>query len=323
MTLQGVESLPQETAIMSARIVLLLAVLSVVAAPALAQQQTPELPTPVPAPSASDPLHELRTADGNKYIGRVISEEDGRLTFETITGVRMEVNRAFVRLRPAQGRLVDGEFWATDKHTTRLFFAPTGRSIPAGEGYVGMFWVLPFVGFGATDNITLAGGLPPVGDLSSTPVWLAPKVRVMNRPDRQASAGVFAIHIPGDDCTPMPDGSCRRSDDGGWFGIGYGIATFGNDDSALHVGAGVTFGSGDAPNGRVPVMVGGEHRIGKRTKLLTENWLIPGEGSALSLGWRRIGERWTWDYGWMMLLGGEGDLPYIPIISFSYGFGGR
>jgi hypothetical protein len=270
-------------------------------------------------------LYELRTADGNVYIGRIISEEDGRLIFETITGIRMDVNAAFVRLRPARGRLVDGEFWATDRHTSRLFFAPTGRPVAAGDGYVGFFWVIPFVGYGASDNLTLAGGVPPVGDLSQTPVWLAPKVRVLNLPGTQASAGVFALHVPGDDCASWSaTGGCIRGESS-WAGVAYGIGTWGDDDVAVHAGAGITFGSGEFGGGLVPVMIGGERRIGRRTKLLTENWFIPGEGAAASAGWRRIGDRWTWDFGWMFVFGtgaNEG-LPYFPIVSFAYGFGGR
>jgi hypothetical protein len=281
-------------------------------------------PLAAQAGAGADPpaLYELRTADGNVYIGRIISEEDGRITFETITGLRLEVNAAFVRLRPARGRIVDGQFWATDRHTSRLFFTPTARTIPSGEGYVGFFWVIPFVGYGATDNVSLAGGVPPFGDLSESPIWLAPKVRVVNTPQMQASTGVFAVRMPGDSCASYgPGGNCI-ADEGGWSGIVYGVGTFGDDDVAFHAGAGVTFGSGDT---LTPVMLGGERRVGQRTKLLTENWFIPGEGAAVSAGWRRIGERWTWDFGWMFLFGTGDDVgtPYFPIVSFAYGFGGR
>jgi hypothetical protein len=282
------------------------------------------LPCSSQSPASPDSLYQLRTADGNTFIGRVVSEAEGRIVFETITGTRLELNRAFVRLRPARGRLVDGEFWDTDRHTSRLFFAPTGRTLPAGEGYVGLFLVLPFVGYGATDDLTLAGGIPPAGDFTTSPFWVAPKIRVLNQPGRQASAGVFAIHVPRGGCRRDVDGSCLPDpDEGGWLGITYGVATFGDDDNAIHAGAGVTFGTGDVEAGRFPIMVGGERRVGRRSKLLSENWLIPGQGGAASVGVRRIGERWTWDFGWMFLFGGDDDLPYFPIISFSYGFGGR
>ncbi|HUF49515.1 MAG TPA: hypothetical protein VMN60_01695 [Longimicrobiales bacterium] len=280
-------------------------------------------PAAAQLPPAVESLFELRTADGNKFIGRVISETEGLIVFESITGTRLELNRAFVRLRPARGRLVDGEFWEADRHTSRLFFAPTGRTLAAGEGYIGLFLILPFIGYGATDNLTLAGGIPPAGDFASSPVWLAPKFRVLNQPERQVSAGLFAIHLPRTGCADF-EVDCE-DEEGGWVGITYGIATFGSDDAAIHAGGGVTFATGDVDAGKIPLMVGGERRVGRRTKLLTENWLIPGEGGAASVGLRRIGERWTWDFGWMFLFGGESgdDVPYFPVISFSYGFGGR
>jgi len=146
-----------------------------------------------------DSILELRVGDGARTYGRVVEVTDDRLVFETITGVRMEVNRAFVRLRAARGRIVDGEFWPEDRHTTRPFFAPTGRTLRAGDGYAGDFFILPFVGYGASDDLTLAGGMPLIGEAGSTPVWIAPKLRIHDTPHSQISTGVFAIHLPGEE----------------------------------------------------------------------------------------------------------------------------
>ncbi|CAN5824595.1 hypothetical protein BH23GEM6_BH23GEM6_25990 [soil metagenome] len=62
--------------------------------------------------------------------------------------------------------------------------------------------------------------------------------------------------------------------------------------------------------------------MNRRNKLITENWYFPGEGAAISGGVRMMGERWTTDLGLAALLGVE-DVPYFPVVSFSYNFGGR
>lgn len=274
---------------------------------------------------SGDTLYELRLPDGDKHIGRIEAQQGDSVMFQTLGGVRLQVHRQMVRLRLARGRIVDGEFWREDRNLTRLFFAPTGRVLESGHGYAGLFWFLPFVGAGITDNLTMAGGVPLVGDLSETPVWLAPKLRIVNRTRTQGSVGVIAVRTPGTEntfCDPLGPGCTTTTEDASWFGIAYGIATLGDNDNALHLGAGVAFGEDvDADFSRFPLMIGGERRTGRRWKVITENWLLPGEGGAASLGMRRVGEHWTWDFGLMALFGGDDSVPYFPIVSFSYSWG--
>lgn len=276
--------------------------------------------------AAGDSIYELRIGDGSRTVGRILEVRDEQIVFETIAGVRMEVNRAFARLTPARGRIVDGEFWPEDKHTTRLFFAPTGRTLRAGEAYAGLFFFLPFVGYGATDDVTLAGGMPLIGSVESVPVWIAPKLRVYNTPTAQVSTGIFAVHLPGWN-SEYDHATSRHRKSSRFVGIAYGVGTFGDLDNALHLGTGFTFGGDD--EAEVPIMVGGEFRVSRRHKFVSENWLFPVTGyGALSGGIRFMGDRWTTDLGLMALLGGASDwggeeIPYFPIVSFSYAFGGR
>ncbi len=281
-------------------------------APALAQQDT------LRVTQSPDSLQELRLGDGTRHVGHVVELTPDRLVFETIAGVRIEANRTYSRVTPVRGRIVEGEFWPEDRNATRLFFAPTGRSLRAGEGYAGLYIFLPFVAVGATDEITLAGGIPPVGSLETMPVWIAPKLRVLNLPTAQVSAGFFAIHLPGTRWDNEA-GTSRSSSE--IAGIAYGVGTFGDADRAIHAGAGVTFGSVDGL-GSTPVMLGGEMRMSRRNKLISENWFLPGEGGVISGGVRMMGDRWTTDLGLAALVG-DSDLPYFPIVSFSYNFGRR
>ncbi|CAN5458601.1 hypothetical protein BH24GEM3_BH24GEM3_20900 [soil metagenome] len=286
------------------RIVLLSLLLAwgVASAPTPLAAQTPA------ALAVSDTLYEIRLADGSTYIGQVVEAQGDQITLQSTAGVRITFNRAQIaRVRPARGRVVEGEFWREDTNKTRLFFAPTGRTLEAGEGYAGLFFVLPFVSYGVTDWVTLSGGLPLIGSFDEgVPFfYLAPKVRVLSMPNTQVSTGVLAF-FGGEDVG----------------GIAYGVGTFGNADRAFTAGGGVPFLAGETADEFV-VMLGGEYRTGRRSKLLTENWFIPGEsGALLTGGIRLIGERWTTDLGIAAAVA-DGEGFYFPIVSFAYTFGGR
>lgn len=282
---------------------LLLLAATAALAPATAAAQVPE------RSAASDTLVEVRLAGGSTLFGRVVEERGDALVFETLSGERLEAPRQSVRVRPARGRIVRGELWHEDPGGTRLFLAPTARTLRQGAAYAGATWILPSAGYGATDDLTLAAGLPGV---------VAAKVRGLDRPRVQLAAGAstfrwLAAREPG----------CVRNCDAPpvvWHGIVYGVGTFGGGDDALHAGTGVHWGDGGT---EVPVMLGGERRISRRLKLLTENWIIPGRSGAASAGVRRVGDRWALDYGVAAAFrpGGRA-VQLAPVLSYSCAFGG-
>ena len=70
-------------------------------------------------------------------------------------------------------------------------------------------------------------------------------------------------------------------------------------------------------------MIGGETRTGRRIKLITENYFLPGEdGLLFSVGLRFIGERFSTDLGVAGFVGGGGGGCCLPLIDFSYALGG-
>jgi hypothetical protein len=282
---------------------LALATLGPLAAPTPAGAQV----TPLTL-SVSDTIFAVRLVDGATYIGRIVEADGERLTLQNPAGVRVQFARAQIQnVRVARGRIEGGEFWREDAHKTRLFFAPTGRTLNAGDGYLGLFYILPFVSYGLTDMVTISGGLPLIGsfDEGIPAFYLAPKVRVVGTENTQVSAGVLAF-FSGDETA----------------GIGYGVGTFGDSDRAVSVGAGIPFAGGETAD-RFVAMVGGEYRTGRRTKLLTENWFVPGEqGALLTGGVRLMGERWTTDLGLALAMDGSSGF-YFPMVSFAYAFGGR
>lgn len=285
-------------------------------------------PVVAPAPLAAqvnvqvqpgDTLQELRMVDGSTLIGRVVAVEGERIVFATTSGLRVELTQDQIRsLRPARGRMVDGEFWFEDPNQTRLLvISPTGRTLPKGEGYLSAFWLFfPFVGYGVTDNFTIAAGTPLLPEVIGRVSYLAPKVRIVEREKLDVALGALAFFA-------------TQELDEGSVGILYGVGTFGDPDHSLTAGAGWGYAwGGDDPwiSSDPLIVVAGEHRVGRRVKLLTENFFVPGEsGALLTGGLRFFGERLSVDFGIAVAAGldDEDGTPWVPLLNFVYNFGGN
>lgn len=270
---------------------------------------SPQQGSPQPAIAIAVPAEgvtqQLELKDGTRAIGRVESIDGERFTFRTISGVSMDVERSMVQaIGPVTGHVVGGEFWPADANPTRLFFAPTGRSLKRGESYFGVYEILlPFVQYGITDRISIGGGMPLVLGSSDLPVWVTPKMQVYKATSTEVSLGVLHFFNVGD----------------ANLGIAYGVVTQGSADSALTVGLGYAYVRADEEGGGAPVvMLGGEHRVARRLKLVTENYFFD-EGGLISGGVRFLGERLSVDLGLVAPIG-VGEFVAVPIINFVWKF---
>lgn len=258
-----------------------------------------------PAQEASEAAHELKLRDGSRLYGSLEHEDEETISFRTITGTVVTAPRAdIVSLERVAGILRDGEFLLEDPNRTRLFFGPTGRALPKGQVYFGTFQILlPWVQVGVTDRFSIGGGTPLVFgfDESERPFWITPRFQVLDRGNLHAGAG--AIHLAGFS--------------GNSAGIAYGVMSTGSSISSLTVGAGLAYTSeGD----RAPVvMVGGDQRLRRNLKLITENYIWQGGGGIISGGVRFIGDRLSADVGLGIPLTGT-ELVAFPIVNFVYVF---
>ena len=273
-------------------------------APALAAQA--QTTTPVaPAQAGEVELYELVLKDGSRLFGTIERQDDQQVVFRTQSGATITAPRLdIVSLRVVKGRLEQGEFVRTDLHRSRLFFAPTGRSLEKGQVSVGVFqFIAPFVQVGVTDNFSIGGGTPLIFGIEDfdRPFWVTPKLRVFNRGMVQASVGVLHVF---------------DTSEGDSAGIAYGVGTFGTSDHAVTVGAGLAY-SGDSRGGIV--MVGGERRVHRSLKLITENYVWKNGDGILSGGVRFIGERLSADLALAVPIG-VGDLFAFPVVNFVYVF---
>jgi hypothetical protein len=262
--------------------------------------------------AVTDTLWEVRLTNGESYVGQVVEATADSIVLRTVTGTRIQFSRAQVaRARVARGTVRSGSFWAEDPNTTRLFFSPTARTLPQGGGYFGVYELfIPFVTYGITDWLLIAGGSPfylgLTGDFD-VPFYAGPKIRLLDTGEVSASIGSLTVLLPeeGDDEITS---------------VVYGVGTWGGSDDALSFGAGWGYVDGELTE-KPLLMLGGEARVGRFTKLMTENMYVPGEeGIIVSGGLRLFGERLSADVGvvgWV----GEGGGCCLPIVNFVYNFG--
>ena len=267
----------------------------------LLASSTPQSLQPVAIELATgNVIQELELNDGSRLIGRVESAGGGRFVFRTTSGAEMTVDVATVRsLKPFTGRIVKGELWSEDPNPTRLFFAPTGRSLKKGEAYFGVYEiVMPFVQVGITDSISMGAGTPLIFGEFERPFWVTPKVKLLEGRSTAVSAGVMHFFN-------IDDAS---------VGIAYGVVTQGSKDNAVTVGLGYSYArSDDEDAGSGVLMLGGERRVSRRVKLVTENYLFKGGGFA-SGGLRFFGEKLSADFGLVAPLFGD-DTVVFPMIN--------
>jgi hypothetical protein len=282
----------------------------------VAQDSTQRVASDSTKTIARDTVVEIRLRDGSVLYGRVLMQDSVQIVLRTLSGAEVNVKREIITsLRMARGRMVDDAYWAEDPNSTRLFFTSTGRSLGKGEGYVSTYFLFfPFVAYGVSDRFTIAGGTPIIPGIFGRAFYLAPKFTIVE--SERASYAIGALSF-----------SLTEKIANGTVGLLYGVGTWGDRDNAITAGAGWGYqsGSGNSSVSNAPVVVlGGEARVSRRLKVVTENWVFTGSrdrGGIFSGGFRFIGDRLSSDFG---VIGGAGagDVACcIPMVNFVWNFG--
>jgi hypothetical protein len=264
---------------------------------------------------AGEPTFRIEMRDGSVYIGHIVREDDNVVVLRTLAGDELTLQRPnIVRMRRVEGELVDGAFMRYDPHRSRLMFAPTARPVHAGTGYVSVYQLFfPFVAYGITENVTLAGGVSLL-PIAVQLVYIAPKVSFYDGERFGFGAGLFAGRLVG----------FSDVGDVGGFGVVYGMGTFGGERGAVTGGVGFGYYDGEF-SGKPALMLGADRQLSNSLKLITENYVFTGsaEDPLLSAGIRFFAERLAADFSLVTTpdMWGEGGLPALPMISFAYMFG--
>jgi hypothetical protein len=132
-------------------------------------------------------------------------------------------------------------------------------------------------------------------------IYLAPKITPYQNDNFAISIGDFFMKLPSDD-----DG----------LNILYSVATASSDKGAI------TFGAGFETISNKPILlIGGELRISRSAKLITENWFISdSQFKFLSVGIRFFGTNLAADFAFVRPLIDDDFSFFLPWIGFAYNF---
>ena len=250
-------------------------------------------------------LYELVLRDGSRLYGTIEREEPGEVVFKTQAGASVTAKRGDIdTLRKVTGTLSAGEFMPPDPNATRLFFAPTARSLARGQTYLGVYeFLMPFVQVGVTDRFSIGGGTPLVFGLDGgeRPFWITPKLQIARTSSTEVAVGVLHAFNAGGD--------------GG--GVAYVVGTSGTARGSFTLGGGLGYGNDGGRSGIV--MLGGERQVRRNLKIMSENYLWKDGNGVASAGVRFFGERLSADLAIGFPIGAD-EFFAFPIVNFVYLF---
>lgn len=245
-----------------------------------------------PSTSSSDTtqLVQIEVADGNKFIGRIVFQDQSIIRIQTeqlgILQFPRENVREIIPIRPDQ--IKEGGYWFENPQATRHFWAPNGYGLRKGEAYYQNVWIL-FNQFsvGVTNNFSVGFGLVPAFLFAgaATPMWITPKFSI------PVSREKFNLGIGG------LIGTSSLTEKGNGFGILYGMTTFGGKDKNISFGLGYGYSGGKMAS-HPTITMSALVRVSARGYFITENYYLGTSSLVLmSLGGRRMVNRTGIDFG--------------------------
>lgn len=272
-------------------------------------------PSSARAQAQDTTMYRAETADGNVYIGTIVSESDEEVVLNTKLVGTITIARADIeRMRAIDpGRMRDGAYWFENPQATRYLFAPNAIGLPEGGGYYQNTWIfLNNVNVGVSDNVSIGAGTVPVFLLGAPalPFWLLPKVSISTPSDRfHLAAGGVIGGVVG-------DGESVGA------GLVYGLSTVGTRDNNVSVGLGYGYAGSDWSS-RPVLNISGLTRVGRTIYLLAENYVFPGSepSGIVSVGVRWAPENFAVDFGLVRPLDVEGGFVGVPWLGVTIPFG--
>ena len=262
-------------------------------------------------------LKKIELSDGSELHGYIENIEPTSLFFKTESGVQMTIPSDQLNgIESLDQVTVEGRKYFEDPTRARLFFAPTAIPLKSGKGYFSVNeLIFPVVGIGATDFLTLAGGISIFPFSTNQLYYLTVKVTPLQTKNFDLAGGILYSNLIGNSVHFKG------------LGIGYiGGTVFGPEASFT---SGIGFGyTGGSFSSNPVIMAGGDIRISKSVKIVSENWIPTTSESVIicSLGLRFFGEHVSGDFALIKQFfpnsndWSPGGWPFFPWVGFTYNF---
>jgi len=235
-------------------------------------------------------LIKIKGDAGLTYVGTIIERNDKEIILltEGKTKVHIPIETIQdIRSIPSS-HFHDGEYWFPNPNETRYLYAPSAFNLKKGEGYYqNTYLFINSFNYGFTDNFSFGVGFEFLSTFGSfggdfNPIFfLTPKYSMQVSENFRVGIGVLFGNV---------------SNLVGGFGVGYGLATYGNPEHNATLGLGFGFFDGDFSTDPV-ITISGMTRISRRISLVTENWFFPADvyRGILTYGIRFFGESMSVD----------------------------
>ncbi|MBX3006473.1 MAG: hypothetical protein KF816_00460 [Melioribacteraceae bacterium] len=243
--------------------------------------------------------------DNTEIIAKIINQTTDSIFFATPLGIKLGVDKKNISDQDLlNGYFENDKYVRIDPNRTRLFFAPTGRMLKGGEGYISDYWLFfPFISMGITDFFTLSGGMTLFPGANNQLFYIAPRIGVVQSDKYSLSGGI--IYASAEEVN---------------FGIVYGVTSIGSKTHSFTLGIGYGFSDGELAKKPV-IVIGGEAQVSNSLKLISENWIPPGSNQMLiSFGLRFFGDYLAADFGLITSSKASGGFPFLPWLGFCYNF---
>jgi hypothetical protein len=247
----------------------------------------------------SSKTYMVKLRDGSEFLGNFLYKDSVSIVIRTESIPKIEIPRDKIRSIELieSSNIHHGRYWFQNPNATRYIFAPSAYNLKRGEGYYqNTYLFLNSFNIGITNNISVGGGIEFLSTFASLsagdfqPIfYITSKIGFKVVDKFHVGGGIMAVSIPG-------FGLGNRNSAGALYGIG----TYGSVDHNLTGGLSWGFINGDFST-RPIMTISGMTRISRRTALVTENWLIPGNGyyGLYSYGIRFFGEKLSVDLAFL------------------------
>lgn len=272
------------------------------------------------AVSEADSLYEVKTVDGQSLSGHIVTLSDSVVVLRLQSGGKVTLDRRSVASIEVQRSLYksgSGELWYRDVNRTRYLYSPSAFMLKRGEGSFSQKELMfSSWSFGVTDHLSLQVS-------SVVPAWFANDGFNLILGAKAGGSITDEFALAGGIQTFLVPASTGTLD------LPFVSATVGDDRGNVTLTLSEPFVTGQSSSGFGDLSwyaLCGNLRLGRRTALVTENWLFKlGEDvgddevhTVESLALRVFGEHIAVDVG--AFFGKGFDIP-IPWLDFTYNFG--